>query len=65
MTDYTILRKDQTGYFVIESVGVQASSGRRALAVAKVGEGEYVAIPSRSFQPLTVRVEQTTKVTIQ
>ena len=48
-----------------ELVGiVEASSPRRALTAAKVEEGMYVAIPYRSWKPLTVKTEQVTKVTI-
>ena len=32
--------------------------------VANVQAGEYVAIPQRSWRPMPVKVEQTTKITI-
>jgi hypothetical protein len=45
--------------------GVSASSSKRALAAVELKEGgEYVAVPSRSWKPLTVAIEQTTKITI-
>lgn len=43
---------------------VRASSANAAIrAVAeKKGDGQYVAVPARSWKPVTVKVEQTTKV---
>ncbi len=73
MTDYLILRKttgivnDQAVLphtWVLDNVIVKASSARRALTAAGVKEGEYVAVPARNWKPLTVKVEQTTKITI-
>ncbi len=65
MTSYTILKlndEDQTWGF--EAVNIKASSSRRALAAAEVGAGTFVAVPDRSWKPLTVKTEQVTKVTI-
>ncbi len=78
MTEYIILRKNfcadlelttqETGSGEVwEQYGgaaYDASSARRALAAAKVPAGEYVAIPARSFVPLTVKTETITKTTI-
>lgn len=64
MTEYLILKKEGIHWAVIASK-VKASSGRRAIAIGPLdGEGEYVAVPERSFRPLPVKTEQTTKVTI-
>lgn len=67
MTSYLILRKTKDDSYdtweEIEGV-VKASSSKRALAIAQVAAGEYVAVPYRSWKPLIVKVEQTTKVTI-
>ena len=65
MTEYTLLtyNKETNSWDRIQG-NVVATSPRRALTSAKVGEGEYVAVPARSWKPLTVTVEQTTKVTI-
>ena len=68
MTSYLILKYDdgtdeEEGTWSV-IVSAKASSAQRALKAAAVGEGEYVAIPERSWKPLTVKVEQTTKVTI-
>ncbi len=69
MTEYLILRKQDhedavPHTWTLENVITKASSARRALTAAAVPEGEYVAVPARSWKPLTVKVEQTTKVTI-
>jgi hypothetical protein len=65
VTDYLILKFDtETGTWKV-SISTEASSARRALSTAKVEEGEYVAIPARSWKPLTVKVETTTKTTIE
>lgn len=63
MTKYMILKWDEEGFWHV-LIEAEASSPRRALVAAKVGEGEYVAVPARSWKPLTVSVEQTTKITI-
>ncbi len=70
MTKYIVLRAhtapDVAQEDVWEPVGsVLASSPRRAISAQVAGdEGRYVAVPARSWRPLTVTVEQTTKVTI-
>jgi putative aminopeptidase FrvX len=43
---------------------IEASSAKRALTTFGVEEGTYVAVPARSWKPLTVTVEQTVKLTI-
>lgn len=65
MTEYTLLHyNSETNSWERIQGNVAATSPRRALVAGKVGEGEYVAVPARSWKPLTVTVEQTTKVTI-
>lgn len=65
MTEYVILQLLDSGHWS-EQGKTEASSPIRALRshVRSGAEGEYVAVPSRSWKPLTVKVEQTTKVTI-
>ena len=64
MTRYLILEyNEEAGSWSGEAI-VSASSPRRALVVGDVKAGTYVAVPHRSWKPLTVTVEQTTKVTI-
>ena len=63
MTEYMILKKEGISWEYISVA--EASSTKRALTVATLdGDGEYVAVPKRSWKPLTVKTEQTTKVTI-
>lgn len=70
MTEYVILRNDpredgaQSNRWFEVGPTVKASSAKRALSAAEISAGEYVALPARSWKPLTVKVEQTTKVTI-
>ncbi len=65
-TEYTLLKYNtETNSWDRIQGGVVASSPRRAVRDHRdLTEGEYVAVPSRSWKPLTVSVEQTTKVTI-
>ena len=65
MTDYLILRQnaEQAGVW-IQFATASATSPARALRISNLDEGEYVAVPARSWKPLKVSVEQTTKVTI-
>lgn len=63
MTDYLIFKYEELKWEHISSV--VASSPRRALSLGTLdGPGKYVAVPARSWKPLEVKVEQTTKVTI-
>lgn len=68
MTDYIILKQNDDALDDNRDwaqVGeAKASSARRAVASLIAAEGEYVAIPARSFKPITVKVETTTKITI-
>ncbi len=67
MTTYVILRdvrvnEDDNAWCAITEA--EASSPRRALAAQSLPEGDYIAVPKRSWKPLAVKVEQTTKITI-
>ncbi len=70
MTAYVILRRDVDGGWIptdaIDPLSqcYGASSPRRALLAANLTDGEYLAIPSRSWKPMIVKTETTTKVTI-
>ncbi len=66
MTEYTLLQRTDTDPDVWHEFldTVKASSAKRALASVKLTEGFYVAVPTRSWRPMAVKVEQTTKVTI-
>ena len=61
MTTYIIVKWDDTQW----SARQDASSAKRAIAAAGLDEGTYLAIPARSLKPITVKVEQITKVTIE
>lgn len=63
MTDYTILKRDTTGEWWGEVRYERARSTRAAIAAAITDSneaGDYVAIPTRSFRPVTVKVETKT-----
>lgn len=63
MTEYIVLVKDEGGW-TIYGYPVKASSTARAIKAAEPEEGEYVAIPARSWRPVTVKVEKRDVVTI-
>lgn len=65
MTDYIILKWNEGAQGWKEHGGTTSSSPERAIrTLAVVDAGEYVAVPKRSWRPLEVKVEQTTKITI-
>ena len=64
MTEYIILELGGEAGAWREFGKSRASSPQRALRSLDLRAGTYVAVPFRSWKPLTVKVEQTTKVTI-
>jgi hypothetical protein len=64
VTNYIILSRTPDGTWKKHGDPVPASSPKRALRLAEVEEGTWVAVPARSWQPLVVKVERTTKLTI-
>lgn len=66
MTNYVILKHDESapGHWKVLGNYATASSPRRALASTDLADGDYIAVPARSWKILKVTVEQTTKVTI-
>jgi hypothetical protein len=69
-TTYVVIKwesdDEKRGFFVVDR-NVKARSANEAISlVAKpVDDGkEFVAIPARSFKPVTVKVEQTTRVRV-
>ena len=72
MTEYVVLKKKalesgSTGWVapILPASPVSARSARAAVQeiagkLKAEGEGEFVAIPVRSFQPMTVKVETKT-----
>lgn len=68
-TSYKVLRYEgeEDGGSWVEQPGFwNASSARSAIRkAAGESQGKYWAVPKRSFQPVTVTVERTVKVTIE
>lgn len=68
MTDFIVLRADEDGEWE-KLPGVHSASTRRAaveFALASKNDsqpldGEYVAVPARSWKPLKVKVEKAIK----
>lgn len=63
-SEYIILKKPEGGWPVVKKV--TAGSSRAAIHDSLNGsddaEGEYVAIPARSWQPLSVKFETKMKI---
>lgn len=64
MTHYIVLRYDDDCNAWEKEGQAEASSPTRAIRHLDPGAGIFVAVPARSWKELTVKVEQTTKVTI-
>lgn len=64
-TTYVVLFRDDSGYWT-DLVTIQASSSddavRRAVVKTANATGTYVAVPARSWKPVTVTVETSTKL---
>lgn len=67
-TEYLILAQDKTGYWT-EQKKIKARGSNAALREWLKGttavEGTYVAVPSRSWKPVTVSTETQTKLTFK
>ena len=67
-TDYLILSRAAVGGPWTEQKTVSASSAKAAvrgwLAGSTDPDGTYVAVPARSWQPVTVKTETQTKITL-
>lgn len=65
-TDYLILTKE-AGFWT-EGPTIAARSAKAAirtyLAEQKATEGTFAAVPARSWQPVTVKTETTTRLTL-
>ena len=63
-SEYVVLKKAEGGWNVVKKVS--ASSARAAINESVNGHqeaaGEYVAIPARSWQPLSVKFETKMKI---
>jgi hypothetical protein len=58
-------RQDGAAIYVPVEANVEASNGNEAVRLAAKQAGIYVAIPARSFQPVTVTVETQTVVKLK
>jgi len=64
MTEYVILRRKEGSEWVQE-YALTAANPKRALKLFDdLEDGEYVAVPKRSWKPFPVFTEKTTKVHI-
>lgn len=62
-TDYIMLKRDASGFWTQEKT-VQARSAEAA--VRQLGkEGTYVAVPARSWKPVTVKAETQTVLRLE
>lgn len=62
---YVVLSKNESGWEVVTTMaGSSAGQAVRKVAESK-GAGTYVAVPARSWQPLTVRVETETRLRVE
>lgn len=65
MTEYLVL-VEEAGHWREAGTANLANSAAQAIRrVAGEEGGRYVAVPRRSWQPVTVRVEQQTRITIE
>jgi hypothetical protein len=66
-TTYIVLRRDEDGGGIAvdrwqTDATVEASSAEAAIRKAMPKDGLYVAVPARSWRPVTVRTETTTTI---
>lgn len=64
-TDYVILRETTPGHYDFV-ISARAGSSQGAIrSQTGLEEGTYVATPARSFRPIKLKVEQTTRVKLE
>lgn len=64
LTEYTVLHYVENGWQVLDPA-VHARNADKAIRHVAKPEGRYVAVPSKSWQPRTVRTETTTKTVLE
>ena len=64
MTQYVILREKTDASWEVFAYSVEASSDKRAIKAAAKEEGEYVAVPERSWNRRTIGVKTKTEITV-
>lgn len=66
MTKYLILTRNLGGDWTAYETFEAHSAGQAVkLAAEQEGDGTYVAIPAKSFKPVTVRTETVTRVHLE
>lgn len=63
-TEYVVLKKAGGSSTWAEFKRVEAASARAAVHAVVKDPGEYLAVPSRSWNPMTVKVETKTELKI-
>lgn len=66
MTAYVVLRRNEAGYWskVGEGTARSARVAVQQAVDAELEQGEYVAVPARSWRPVSVTVQTETKIRI-
>jgi hypothetical protein len=64
MTPYVVLQRTEVGTWLEISRQTASSPERAVRGADPPEEGVYVAVPRRSWKPLTVKTEQKTTVTV-
>lgn len=63
-TEYIILTRDDSGRWVEHAHPIRAFSAEAAVKKLEA-EGTYVAVPARSWKPVTVKAEQTVTLKLE
>lgn len=63
-TAYVVLSRDDSGYWTANVKPVQARSAEAAIRAIGAA-GTYIAVPERSWKPVTVKAEQRTVLTLE
>lgn len=65
-TEYVVLRRGEGDLWGIVASDIRARSGNEAIRqVLGVTEGVHVAVPARSWKPVTVRAEVQTRLKLE
>lgn len=68
-TTYVVLAQsfdDEAGVWTVRALEVEAHSAQQAIRIAakETGGGRWVAVPARSWQPVSVKVETQTRMVL-
>lgn len=64
-TKYAVLHRKGDDWSPLVTVEAASADAAIRKVASTVGDGEYVAIPARSWAPQVVKTQQTVKVTFQ